>query len=232
MEPTVVGTITIGEGRVHTLTYETAAWHSEVALTPGTYDVTATNPHSYIQFSAHVPGVYVSCHLPALLCGVAVGSQPQGVNHHDVGRSQTVVLRPTLADVTLNPVGYELLGRFWIVSPHHLEFNGYGLVVARQEQLIAVNEVWGMRFRIDPNNGGLSEFTDEVALLADRINELQLAGADPDVWRVTYGDDRKPWFESPFEDHRPYGARKFGRSGGSRSNWRYYRPDYKPGRSY
>lgn len=230
MKPTVVGTITVGEGQTHDLTYEVAAWRSTVALTPGTYDVTATNPQSYVQFSAQVPGVYTSLYLPALFCGVSVGSDPQGTGHRDVGKMQTVVLRPCLPDIVLNDVGRSILARFWIFSPHHLEFSGAGLKVERQAQLVPTDEVWGQHFRIDPNNGDLSEFTDEVSHLVERVNELQAAGHDPDVWRVSYGEDRKPWFETPFEDHRPYQARKF--KGDRRDSWRYYRPDYTPARSY
>lgn len=229
MTPTVVGTITVGEGETHRETYEVAAWNTDIALTPGVYEVTASAPRSYVDFAARVPGVITESYTPALFGGVVVGTQPQGAKHRDVGQEREVYLRVGLERITLNDLGRRTLARFWIVSPHFLDFSGPGLVTARQSQLVPVADIWHHNWRIDPNNGDLTEFTDDVSLLVERVNELQAAGFDPDVWRVQYGDDKKLWYEIPFEEHRSYNARKFNSPG--RDNWRYYGPEYRPPRS-
>ncbi len=209
MKPTVIGTVDIGEGEEFQQTYETAAWHTEVALTPGTYDVIATNPRSYVGFHVRVPGVVTSSFLPALFGGVPVGSSPQGERHPDVGKEREIVKGVGIDQITLNEVGLSTLARYWISSPRHLEFSGPGLKAYSHAQIVPIPEIWGMDWRIDPNNGGLAEFCSETAILVDRVNELQAEGFDPDVWQILNGDDKRPWFETPFEDHRPYKERKF-----------------------
>lgn len=229
MASNIVGTVTITGPALHHVTYETAAWRSTVALDPGTYDVVATNPHTYVELHAIVPGTVIYAYLPSLFGGVAFGSEPQGDKHRDVGRRRDCYVRLSIDECDITA---DVMAWYWIESPRHIDFNGTGLQVSRQRSLIFTKRVWGHQFRIDPNDGGLPEFTDSVPFLCERVNALQAEGHDPDVWRVTYGDDRLAWFETPVEEHRPNNARKF-KGGGylhGRDAWRYYR-DYQPRRA-
>lgn len=226
----IVGTVTIAFGREHTRTYEVAAWWTKVALTPGVYEVHARYEHGTTRLVAKVPGVITSSYTVSLFGGVPFGSEPQHEKHRDVGRADEIALHVAFEDVTLNDDAGELLCWRIFHAPNALEFQGHGIELREHRSLFPIAKVFGCGYRIDPNDGTLPIFTDEPQTLQREVNRLLYLGADPDVWRVTYTDQREPWFETPFEDHRPYNDYKF-TGMGRREGWRYYQPDYKPRRA-
>lgn len=203
----IVGTITIPEGRTFEQSYEVAAWHATIALTPGAYDVIATKPHGYVRLHAAVPGVYASVYTPSLFGGVAYGKEPQGEQHRDVGTTGQAILAVNFDDADLSAEGHELLAWYWIEAPRRRQGKykdpaPVGLELSRQRTMIFAADVWNHEYRIDPDDGGLAEFTDSVPHLVERVNELIAAGHDPEVTRLYYGDDRKLAFARPANEHR------------------------------
>lgn len=231
---TLVGTVVIPEGREYQRSYEVAAWWTKMALTPGVYDVHAAvrgGGGGMVTLGARVPGVIVSSYTVSLFGGVPFGTEPQYDKHRDVGRADEVVLTIPFDDVILaGDAGEELCWRIFH-APGALEFNGHGIGLSEHRSLFFIKSVFGCEYRIDPNDGGLPIFTDEPHTLQREVNRLLYLGFDPDVWRVCYTDKREPWFETPFEDHRPYKDHRFSGSMKARDNWRYYQPDYNPRRS-
>lgn len=230
MKPTIIGTYTVNEGDTYSRGYEVAAWNTQIALTPGVYDVTANVVRSYVELAVKVPGVITSEYTPSLFGGVPINSQqPQGTEHRNVGQTTDCYLRVGIEQVALDANAGDHIAKVWVVGTRASEFSGTGLSVAAHTALIATQEAWTGDYRIDPNNGFLPEFVSNEHILCERVNELQAEGFDPDVWRVTRTDQRQPWFEVPMEDHRPYNARKFAHDySNSHANWRYYLPNYDP----
>lgn len=72
-----VGTLTIKEPIKHNLSYEVAAWYTELELEAGTYEITARLTDSsavYLQ-AANVPAVIVQNYTPSLFGGMAIGGR-------------------------------------------------------------------------------------------------------------------------------------------------------------
>lgn len=89
-----VGAVHVPAGTKYTRRYETAAWYTEYeTVEDGWYPVFARPHHLYgdVEWvaSATVPVVCTSEYTPSLFGGVAVGSQPQGKQHRNVGSEST-----------------------------------------------------------------------------------------------------------------------------------------------
>lgn len=209
---------------------ETAARYEAVRLIPGQMSVFAGNDRygaanlfvvAEAKVTARNDGAY--------FFGVAMGSDPQHERHPDVGKIRTVHYPVSPDTVVWNDDAYSILAWDWRQYARGININGYGLEVHTYKTLVHIMK--GLRresnMRIDPLNGELAEFVSTPSVLVERVNDLQADGFDPDVWRVSFNDRGEPWFETPFEDHRPYGnERKYQPSysykSDPREHWRYY----------
>ena len=77
----LIGWIILKKPYVKTLTYETAAWYSEVEIPAGRYPIIKKGS----QIIVPAIGTWIYVWTPSLWGGVAIGGQPMGNKHRDVG---------------------------------------------------------------------------------------------------------------------------------------------------
>lgn len=122
----VIGTVTLTEPLIHTISYETAAWWTEVEIAPGTYSVILLEPNTfYARPGLRVTGTIVRAYLPSLYGGVSVGSQPQHENHSSVGQRSTVSCSLKGLDIDFDPTVVEYEASMYLDTDRE---NGGGLV--------------------------------------------------------------------------------------------------------
>lgn len=90
-----IGFLVVPQAMVLRTQYEVAAWHSDMLVPAGRYPIfegreaRSGRESDRRWWGIKLPGTVVSAYTPSLLCGVAVGSSPQGEQHRDVGRADT-----------------------------------------------------------------------------------------------------------------------------------------------
>lgn len=200
---TVVGTVTITGPRINHVTYQTAAWHSEVFLDPGTYELRLDK----YGLRARIPGTYASVYTPSQFGGVNIGSQPQGLKHHDVGRrtEMTVGFLPDDPAVTFhaNQVWFEA------VTGVHGVYRTGGLTTTRVLRLVRAGERIGSGcYWLIENTADITRpfITSEPALLVEIVNEQLAARPDvqPTVFVFHWWSDGHGSPARAFYDHLTY----------------------------
>lgn len=138
-KPVVIGTVTVPAGLTRDKSYECAAWYTKVALTPGTYPLTAlietygqysgvkpeligTERIAWIVFT--IPGVIVADNFQSLYCGTPIGKTYD--QHQNAGKPSEwsaqlygYQVAETLVNGSDSPNGitYQLNDE-WIARPH------------------------------------------------------------------------------------------------------------------